>query len=195
MSIRVTPTRLPDVKFIVPHIACDDRGFFVETYNRKALREIAGIAVDFVQDNHSRSVQKGVVRGLHFQIEPYAQDKLVRVVRGSIFDVAVDIRVGSPTFAQHVSARLSAQNQAQLWIPKGFAHGLCTLEPETEVIYKVSAYYDQASDKGLAWDDPQLGIVWPLTAGAAILSEKDRAQPRLGDLPAYFTYGSRQSHA
>jgi dTDP-4-dehydrorhamnose 3,5-epimerase len=188
MSIKVSPTGFPEVKLIVPRITCDDRGFFIETYHRKALREIAGIDVDFVQDNLSKSVKKGVVRGLHFQTQPHAQDKLVRVVHGSIFDVAVDIRVGSPTYGHHVSALLSAQNQLQLWIPKGFAHGLCTLEPETEVIYKVSAYYDQASDKGLAWDDPRLGIDWPIAAGAAILSERDRMQPRLKDLPTYFRY-------
>ncbi len=188
MNIQVLPTKLQDVKLIVPAIVRDHRGFFIEVYNRKALQEAAGIDVDFVQDNHSQSVKRGVIRGLHFQSEPFAQDKLVRVVRGAIFDVAVDIRVGSPSFGQHVSALLSADNKHQMWIPKGFAHGLCTLEPETEVIYKVSAYYDKASDRGLAWDDPQLGIDWPIAPQEAILSDKDRLQPRLAELPPYFRY-------
>lgn len=188
VAMKVLPTALPEIKLIVPAILRDDRGFFVETYNRRTLREIAGISADFVQDNHSRSEQAGVVRGLHFQIEPYAQDKLVRVVLGSICDVAVDIRVGSPSYGQHVSVVLSAENQAQLWVPKGFAHGFCTLEAGTEVIYKVTAYYDRACDKGLAWDDPDLKIDWPVAKQAAHLSDKDRNQPKLQDLPAYFHY-------
>ncbi len=186
--MKILPTAIPEIKLIVPHIFRDDRGFFIETYNRSTLREIAGISADFVQDNHSRSEQAGVVRGLHFQIEPYAQDKLVRVVRGSICDVAVDIRVGSPSYGHHVSVELSAENQAQLWVPKGFAHGFCTLEPGTEVIYKVTAHYDRACDKGLAWDDPDLKIDWPIAAPAALLSDKDRTYPKLRDLPVYFHY-------
>ena len=188
VAMKILPTALPEIKLIVPSILRDDRGFFVETYNRRTLRDIAGISADFVQDNHSRSELAGVVRGLHFQIEPYAQDKLVRVTRGSICDVAVDIRVGSPSHGHHVSVVLSAENQAQLWIPKGFAHGFCTLEAGTEVIYKVTAYYDRACDKGLAWDDPALKIDWPVAKQAAHLSDKDRNQPKLQDLPAYFHY-------
>lgn len=186
--MKIFPTTLPEIKLIVPHIFRDDRGFFIESYNRKTLAAIAGIGADFVQDNHSRSEPAGVVRGLHFQIEPSAQDKLVRVPRGSIYDVAVDIRVGSPSYGHHVSVVLSAENQAQLWVPKGFAHGFCTLEPETEVLYKVTAYYDHACDKGLAWDDPDLKIDWPVVTQAALLSDKDRTHARLRDLPAYFHY-------
>ena len=188
--MKVVPTALPEIKLIVPRTIRDDRGFFVETYNRSKLREVAGIGADFVQDNHSSSEQAGVVRGLHFQIEPCAQDKLVRVVRGSICDVVVDIRVGSSCYGHHVSVVLSAENQTQLWVPKGFAHGFCTLEPGTEVVYKVTAHYDAGCDKGLAWDDPDLNIDWPVAAPAALLSDKDRTHPRLRDLPAYFYYES-----
>jgi len=186
--MKILPTALPEIKLIVPPIFRDDRGFFVETYNRRTLAEIAGIRAEFVQDNHSRSELAGVIRGLHFQIEPCAQDKLVRVARGSICDVVVDIRVGSPTYGHHVSLELSEENRAQLWVPKGFAHGFCTLGVGTEVAYKVTAHYDSACDKGLAWDDPDLKIDWPVTAPAAILSDKDRTHPRLRDLPAYFHY-------
>ncbi len=183
----VEPLAIPEVKLIVPQRHRDARGFFSETYNRRALAE-AGIKVDFVQDNHSLSVEKGVIRGLHFQIAPHEQGKLVRVTRGSVFDVAVDIRRGSPTYGQHVSAVLSADNWRQLWIPSGFAHGFCTLEEETEFLYKVTGYYSAECDRGLAWDDPALGIAWPVEAAQAILSDKDRRHPRLQDLPAYFSY-------
>ena len=186
--MQVLPTALPEIKLIIPRIFRDERGFFIETYNRRASHEFAGIDVDFVQDNQSRSEQAGVVRGLHFQTEPRAQDKLVRVLRGSILDVAVDIRVGSPNYGRHASATLSAENQAQLWVPKGFAHGFCTLEPGTEVLYKVTAYYDAGCDKGLAWDDPVLSINWPVAAEAVLLSDRDRKHPYLKDLPAYFRY-------
>lgn len=182
----VQPLMIPDVRLLKPTKFADDRGFFSETYNKRQLG-VAGITGEFVQDNHSLSRAKGVVRGLHFQTPPYAQDKLVRVVKGSIFDVAVDIRIGSPTYGRHVTAILSAENWHQLWVPKGFAHGFCTLEPETEVIYKVTAYYSQECDKGLAWDDPALGIEWPVTDDAALLSEKDRRHPVLSKLPEYFS--------
>ena len=184
--MHVEPLNLEGVKLIRPRQHRDARGFFSETYSAPVLKA-AGIDVSFVQDNHSLSVEKGVVRGLHFQIPPDAQDKLVRVVRGSIFDVAVDIRHGSPTFGQHVSVILSADNWQQLFIPKGFAHGFCTLEPNTEVIYKVSAPYAPASDRGLAWDDPALAIAWPLDGTPPLLSKKDEAHPSLADLPAHFT--------
>ena len=132
------------------------------------------------------SVEKGVVRGLHFQIPPMAQDKLVRVARGAILDVAVDIRWGSPTYGQHVSAVISAENWTQIWVPKGFAHGFCTLEPDTEVLYKVSNVYAPANDGGVIWNDPDLGIEWPVNAAVAVLSDKDAKLPRLRDLTPLF---------
>lgn len=163
----------------------DSRGFFSETYNERLLCETLG-DMHFVQDNHSLSRQAGTVRGLHFQSPPAEQGKLVRVVCGAIFDVAVDIRQCSPTYGKFVSATLSAENWAQLWIPAGFAHGFCTLEANSEVIYKVTSYFSSENDLGLAWDDPTLAIPWPVEPSEAILSEKDRAHPNLKDLPAYF---------
>ena len=187
MPIDVKPLAIPEVVLITPPIFRDPRGFFSETYNSTMLAA-AGIGQAFVQDNHALSRSKGVLRGLHFQIDPHAQGKLVRVVRGAILDVAVDIRRGSPTYGRHVSATLSAENWAQLWVPAGFAHAYCTLEPDTEVIYKVTDFYAPECDRGLAFDDPDLGIAWPIAAAEAILSDKDRRHPRLRDLPAYFTY-------
>jgi dTDP-4-dehydrorhamnose 3,5-epimerase len=178
---------IADVKLIAPRRIEDDRGFFSETYRKEDLAA-AGIADEFVQDNHSLSRPAGVIRGLHFQTNPHAQGKLVRVVRGAVLDVAVDIRRGSPTFGQHVAVELSADNWLQLWVPIGFAHGFCTLTPETEVIYKVTSRYDQAADRGIAFDDPELAIAWPVTGGRAVVSAKDRSHPRLSDLPAHFTY-------
>ena len=183
----VEPLAIPDVKRLVPKVFPDQRGFFSETYNKRAL-EAAGIAISFVQDNHSLSHERGVVRGLHFQKPPHAQGKLVRVPRGAIYDVAVDIRRGSPTYGQHVATVLSAENRAQLWVPAGFAHGYCTLEPETEVFYKATDYYAPECDCGLRWDDPALGISWPVGAGQAILSEKDRAQPKLAEIAPMFEF-------
>lgn len=165
----------------------DHRGFFSETYSRRRLAE-AGFAGDFVQDNHSLSVAPGVVRGLHFQSPPFAQDKLVRVVRGAILDVAVDIRAGSPTFGDHVAVELSAANWRQLLVPAGFAHGFVTLAPDTEVIYKVTAYYAPEHDHGILWSDPALGIAWPVAAEAAVVSDKDRVQPRLADIASPFAF-------
>lgn len=173
------------LKVIKPAQHLDARGFFSETYSASALAA-AGIAVTFVQDNHSFSKDQGVIRGLHFQIPPRAQDKLVRVVRGAIYDVAVDLRHGSPTFGQHAAVVLSAGNWKQLFVPKGFAHGFCTLEPNTEVLYKVSHAYAPESDRGLAWDDPALAIDWPLAGGTPKLSDKDRKHPCLSELPVYF---------
>ena len=165
----------------------DPRGFFSEIFREAVLRE-HGIKAAFVQENHSLSVARGVMRGLHFQTEPEAQAKLVRVGAGAIFDVAVDIRRGSPTYGEHVAVLLSAEEGNQLFVPEGFAHGFCTLEPDTEVIYKVNRYYSPAHDCGLAWDDPALGIAWPVSGEAALLSEKDRRNPVLAELPAYFRY-------
>ncbi len=183
--MKVERLAIPEVLLIEPRRFGDARGFFSETWKRGAFAA-AGLGVDFVQDNHSLSREVGVVRGLHFQIPPQVQGKLVRVVRGAILDVAVDIRRNSPSFGRHVTAELSADNWRQLWVPPGFAHGFCTRQPATEVIYKVTAPYAPECDKGLAWDDPDLRIAWPVAPGAAILSDKDRCQPRLSDLPAWF---------
>jgi dTDP-4-dehydrorhamnose 3,5-epimerase len=182
---QVLATEIVDVKLIVPRIHRDHRGFFSETYNKADLAGL-GVNLDFVQDNHSLSVERGVVRGLHFQIPPFAQDKLVRVIRGSVFDVAVDIRRGSPTFGKHVARVISAAERNQFLVPAGFAHGFCTLEANTEVIYKVTNYYSPEHDRGLLWNDSDLGIPWPITESEAILSDKDRQLPRFSELPAYF---------
>ena len=178
-------TAIPDVKILTPKRFDDGRGFFSEVYNRKRYED-AGVKLDFVQDNHSLSEQAGTIRGLHFQTAPFAQDKLVRVVRGRILDVAVDLRKSSPTFGRHVAVELSAENWRQLLVPIGFAHGFCTLEPDTEVFYKVTNYYSAAHDRGIAFDDPTLGIEWPIATSDAVLSDKDRKHPRLADLPACF---------
>lgn len=181
MAAAITPLSLPAVRLIVPDRFGDDRGFFSESYSRRTLAD-AGIEDEFVQDNHSLSAQAGTVRGLHYQLPPFAQAKLVRVTRGAILDVAVDIRRGSPTFGQHVAATLSAAAWNQLYVPVGFAHGFCTLEPDTEVIYKVSAYYSRAHDRGIRWNDPELRLAWPVDMAAAILSAKDQIQPRLAEV-------------
>jgi len=181
----IEPLALPDVKLISPKIFRDERGFFSETYNQQTLAEL-GVAATFVQDNHSLSRAAGVVRGLHYQRPPVAQGKLVRVIRGAIFDVAVDLRRSSPTFGQHVTAELSAENWQQLWIPPGFAHAFCTIQPDTEVVYKVTAPYSPDHEASLRFDDPALGIDWPSLPGGAILSDKDRDAPLLADLPADF---------
>ena len=187
MELLTPNPAIPEVKIVIPKKHGDARGFFSETYTQRALAA-GGIDVDFIQDNHAFSAAQGTVRGLHFQTSPFAQAKLVRVVRGAILDVAVDIRTGSPTYGQHVAAKISAEAWNQIFIPAGFAHGLVTLTPDVEVIYKVSAYYSAAHDKGLLWNDPALGISWPVAADEALLSEKDKVQPRLADLPAHFQY-------
>lgn len=163
----------------------DDRGYFSEVYNKAAFAEV-GIACEFVQDNHSLSADRGTVRGLHFQISPFAQAKLVRVARGAIYDVAVDIRRDSPTYGKCAAVVLSAENGRQFFVPKGFAHGFCTLEPNTEVLYKVDAPYSRAHERGLLWNDPALGIAWPIDADAAILIARDREHPPLSGLEAFF---------
>lgn len=183
--MEVIDTAIPDVKLLVPKKFGDHRGFFSETYNKQQLAE-KRIDLDFVQDNHSLSAERGVVRGLHFQLAPFGQDKLVRVVRGKIFDVAVDLRRSSPTFGRHVTAELSAENWKQLLVPIGFAHGFVTLEANTEVIYKVTNYYSPQHDRGVLWNDPAIGIKWPIAAHEAILSDKDKAQPKWADLPQVF---------
>ena len=178
---------IPEVVLIEPGIARDGRGYFSESYVEREL-EGFGIRAHFVQENHSLSVARATVRGLHFQIHPHAQDKLVRAVRGAVFDVAVDIRIGSPTFGKHVTAILSAENRLQVWIPKGFAHGFCTLEAGSEVLYKVSDYYDRALDRGLRWNDSDLLIQWPIASSDAVLSPKDLGLPRFAQLAPHFRY-------
>jgi dTDP-4-dehydrorhamnose 3,5-epimerase len=189
LIVEIRPLSIADVKLVIPKIHRDARGFFCETYSRKAMTEV-GIAAEFVQDNHSGSMSVGTLRGLHFQVPPHAQGKLFRVTRGSVFDVAVDIRVGSPTFGQHVSAILSAESSMQIWIPEGFAHGYCTLEPDTEVIYKVTDYYFPDCDRGLQWDDAALDIKWPVDPTKVRLSDKDRRQPALKELAPAFKFGT-----
>jgi dTDP-4-dehydrorhamnose 3,5-epimerase len=177
----IQTTYLPDVLVIQPKRYSDERGFFSETWNKKLLQE-NGLSISFVQDNHSFSKKKGVVRGLHFQLPPKAQAKLVRVVRGKIFDVAVDLRKGSPTFGSQFGTVLSSDNWKQLFIPAGFAHGFMTLEDDTEVLYKTSEYYDPRLDRGIIWNDPDLAIKWPEVENDIILSEKDKKNPKFRDL-------------
>ena len=185
--VEIRPLNIAEVKLVVPKIHRDARGFLSETYSRRAL-DAAGLVAEFVQENHSLSVDAGTLRGLHFQTPPHAQGKLVRVTRGSVYDVAVDIRVGSPTFGQHVGAVLSAENWTQMWIPTGFAHGFCTLEPNTEVIYKVTDYYAPECDRGLKWNDAALGIEWPVDDDKVRLSDKDRGHPALKDMAPAFSF-------
>lgn len=166
----------------------DDRGHFAEIFRRDWFTET--ISADaFVQENESLSVNAGTIRGLHFQTHPFAQGKLVRCVTGALFDVAVDIRQGSPDYGRCISIELSAANGNQLWIPAGFAHGFCTLEPNTVISYKVTAYYSHENDCGFAWDDPFVGVEWPAIADRATLSPKDKVLPALAEIPAHFTYG------
>lgn len=183
--LSVEETAIPAVKIVTPKKFGDHRGFFSETWSRKAFAD-AGIDLDFVQDNQSLSAPVGTLRGLHFQSAPFAQDKLVRVTRGRILDVAVDIRTSSPSFGKHVAVELSAENWKQLLVPVGFAHGFVTLEPDTEVLYKVTAPYAPQNDHGLAFDDPALGIDWRLPLSGLTLSDKDRKHPRLAEMLRYF---------
>jgi dTDP-4-dehydrorhamnose 3,5-epimerase len=178
---------IPDVLCISPKKHGDERGFFSEVYRGDVLAA-QGLVEPFVQDNHVLSAARGVLRGLHFQLAPNVQGKLIRCTKGAILDVAVDIRRGSPTFGRHVSIELSAHNWRQVWVPRGFAHGYVTLEPDCEVIYKVTSYYDPASERGLAWDDPALGIDWRVPVDQLTLSAKDRTNPILADLEAAFSY-------
>jgi dTDP-4-dehydrorhamnose 3,5-epimerase len=185
MGLQVVSLRIPEVKLIKPVKHGDDRGFFSETYNKAAFTE-AGIILDFVQDNHSFSAAPATLRGLHYQGHPFSQDKLVRVPRGRALDVAVDIRRQSPTFGQWVSAELSADNWTQILVPVGFAHGICTLEPDTEIIYKVTNVYSPQNDFGIRWNDPGLNIDWPFAEKELVLSAKDKQQPLFKDVQNWF---------
>jgi dTDP-4-dehydrorhamnose 3,5-epimerase len=173
--MNVIETSLSGVCILEPKLFQDHRGFFMESYNHKQC-EAAGISEHFVQDNHSLSVESGTLRGLHYQLHPRAQTKLIRVLRGAIYDVVVDIRKGSPTFGHWKSFILSAENKRQLLVPKGFAHGFCTLVPHTEVLYKVDEYYSPEHDRGIAWSDSELSIEWPTSN--PVLSEKDQQHPQ-----------------
>ncbi|WP_068092278.1 dTDP-4-dehydrorhamnose 3,5-epimerase [Novosphingobium rosa] len=171
---------------IIPRKMGDERGYFAETFREDRFGPAAS-AITFLQENQSLSAKVGTIRGLHFQTDPMAQGKLVRCVSGAIFDVAVDLRHGSPTYGQWIAAELTGETLNQLWVPAGFAHGFCTLRPDTIVSYKVTNYYSPEHDKGMLWNDPALGIDWPDVADAATLSGKDAVQPLLADLPQYFS--------
>ena len=178
---------LPGLVLLKPRRFSDSRGYFFESYNEKAFRA-AGIATKFVQDNQSFSAAKGTVRGLHFQLPPASQAKLVRVLHGSVYDVAIDLRTIVPTFRRSEVARLTADGGEQIFVPHGFAHGFCTLEPDTMVAYKVDEFYAPASDSGLIWNDPTLAIKWPVAAHDAVLSEKDQKHGRFADFTSPFVY-------
>lgn len=188
------PQTIPDIILVAPKRHGDARGFFVESYRQNSYSE-AGIAGPFVQDNYAYSKTANVMRGLHFQIAPAPQAKLVTCLQGRILDVAVDIRQGSPTFGHHVSVELSGATGQQLYVPAGFAHGYLTLTPDCHVQYKVSHYYDGPAERALAWNDPGLGIDWPIAEDAVILSDKDKIAPNLQTLPEYFTYSRPPKNA
>ncbi|MDU7579905.1 dTDP-4-dehydrorhamnose 3,5-epimerase [Aeromonas sp.] len=174
--MNIIKTAIPDVLIFEPKVFGDERGFFFESFNHKLFEEAVGYPVTFVQDNHSKS-SKGVLRGLHYQLQPHAQGKLVRCVAGEVFDVAVDIRKRSPTFGQWVGVHLTGENKRQLWIPEGFAHGFVTLSDTAEFLYKTTNYYCVASDRGIAWNDEQLAVAWPIEGINLTLSDKDQKQP------------------
>lgn len=188
--MQIEHTALPGVLILTPQRFGDHRGFFSESWNRQRMAD-HGLAIDFVQDNHSLSATKGTVRGLHFQTPPHAQTKLVRCGRGALFDVAVDIRRGSPTYGQWIGVDLTAENGRQLLIPAGFAHGFVTRAPDTEIVYKCDDYYAPDCDRAIRFDDPEIGIDWGLTA-APVLSAKDEAAPWLADLDTPFTWEGAQ---
>ncbi len=182
-----TPLALPEVILVTPRRFGDGRGYFCETYVKPRF-EAAGIRADFIQDNESLSATPGTVRGLHMQAPPFAQAKLVRVLKGAIFDVAVDVRKGSPTYGQWVGATLTAEKGEQLFVPQGFAHGFATLAPDTHVAYKVDGLYDRDSERGIVWNDPDLAIDWGIDGDAAVLSDKDKVLPRFKDFDSPFTF-------
>jgi dTDP-4-dehydrorhamnose 3,5-epimerase len=175
--MKVTRTAIPDVLVLEPKVFRDQRGFFTESFNQRLFDEAAGRHIEFVQDNHSSS-QRGVLRGLHYQVPPHAQGKLVRTVRGAVYDVALDIREGSPTLGRWVGVELTEDNQCQLWIPAGLAHGFLVVSDRADVLYKATDYYVPAAERSIRWDDPDLAIDWPLQGAGPVLSAKDAAAPR-----------------
>ncbi|WP_120971592.1 dTDP-4-dehydrorhamnose 3,5-epimerase [Comamonas sp. lk] len=176
--MKLVSTEIPEVKLIEPQVCCDDRGFFFESFRQDWFNQSTGSNYEFIQDNHSRSSQ-GVLRGLHYQLPPHAQGKLVRVVSGAVFDVAVDIRSSSSTFGRWVGVELTAENHRQLWIPPGFAHGFLVLSESADFVYKTTAYYSPQADHGVLWNDPDIGIDWPKLDVPFSLSDKDQKQPVL----------------
>ena len=178
--MKIVDTAIADVKIIEPAVFGDERGFFFESFNQAKFNQAVGYDVAFVQDNHSRSA-KGVLRGLHYQLPPHAQGKLVRCVVGEVFDVAVDIRKSSPNFGQWVGVHLSAENKRQLWIPPGFAHGFLTLSEHAEFLYKTTDYWAKDCEQAIIWNDPSIAIDWPAFDGQPLLSEKDRLAPKLSE--------------
>ena len=189
MSLAVEPLSIPDVRLVTPRRFADSRGYFVETYTERTFHG-AGIETAFRQDNQSLSTQRGTIRGLHFQLAPEPQTKLVRVLAGAVFDVAVDLRRGSPSYGRWCGATLTAEAGEQLLIPIGFAHAFCTLEPDTIVAYKVDGFYSKVAEAGLRWDDPDIAIEWPVPAAEIRVSEKDATLPRLSELATPFDFGS-----
>ena len=182
--MQITATALPGVLILEPKVFADERGFFLESFSQRAFDAAVGQGFTFVQDNHSRS-QRGVLRGLHYQVPPHAQGKLVRVVRGSTFDVAVDIRQGSATFGRWFGATLDAASNRQMWIPAGFAHGFLALEDDTHFLYKTTDYYARDCERAVRWDDPAIGIEWPNVGGAPLLAAKDAAAPPLAQAETF----------
>lgn len=183
--MNIVKTDIEDVLIVEPKVFGDSRGYFMEVFSERDFRAATGLDVHFVQDNESMS-SKGVLRGLHFQKSPYAQSKLVRVVRGSVYDVAVDLRAGSPTFGKYVSVVLSGENKRMFYIPEGFAHGFLTLEDNTVFQYKCGAFYEPSSEGSVRWNDPRIGVEWPMVDGERLLSEKDRKAPLLSEQPYRF---------
>lgn len=188
MGIKVIPTKLQDVKLIETEVFGDHRGFFTETFTRNKFEE-AGINFDFNQDNQSLSTQPGVLRGMHYQLAPYTQTKLVRVVTGAVYDVLVDMRKGSPTYGKWEGYFLSEYNHRQLLVPRGFAHGFMTLTPNVNFAYKVDGYYEPKADRGIAFDDPEIGIEWPMSTERLVMSDKDKIHPKLAEAENNFIYG------
>jgi dTDP-4-dehydrorhamnose 3,5-epimerase len=182
--MKLTRTAIDGVLILEPRVFGDERGFFLESYNQKAFDDALGRELRFVQDNHSRSA-RGVLRGLHYQLPPHAQGKLVRVTQGSVFDVAVDMRRCSPTFGRWVGVELSGQNHRQLWLPPGMAHGFLVTSDSADFLYKTTAYYAPQAERSVRWDDPAIGIDWPLPGGAPTLSSKDAAAPSLAEAPTF----------